>query len=481
MSKLTLCSSVLFYLLLSSYAVTVKASDVNEANTYLRDQPSSQVSEDEITYEKGELEQLLAPIALYPDTLLSHILIASTYPLEVIEAYRLRSENESLLANEIMSKAEGKDWDPSVIALLPFTRVLKQLHDDLSWTQRLGNAFLNSEKQVLTSIQTLRAQADDAGNLTAMENMDVTHEQNNIVIQSNQPDVIYVPYYDTKVVYGYWPWHYYPPIRWHYPNHYYGYYSPYYWGNGIVISTGFYFSTFHWHSHYVAVDYRYRSKHHGGHVKPHTGGKRHNIIKSGYAKKWSHNPHHRRNVSYRKNGTKTKHFEGYTKQPTHHSFNKKRVLDRDKYQKSQSKMNVTNNQRNTAFVSNRHVTKQNTGNKNYKNTLTKVQGTYQNNKKKESAVNHNKMRTYNQAKPALTPSTGTNNNTGKYSMKKVEANEPIKQNNTQGSYTKPPSNRYVTTTKSYTQQKNSTARNLNKGTSRNVMKSHNTRSKQKRK
>lgn len=386
MSSLTLASSLFICLSLACVSQTSFAQE-----TYANNISDDNNTEAQVTiYKEGELEQLVSPIALYPDTLLSHILIASTYPLEIIEAYRFIDQSDELSTQELESKAEERNWDPSVAALLPFKTVLKQLHDDLIWTQQLGNAFLDNEKGVLASIQTLRRQADEAGNLSSIENMDVNYQQNKIVIQSSSPNVIYVPYYDTQVVYGYWPWHYYPPVRWHYPKHYYSYYSPFYWGTGVAISTRFYFSTFHWHRHYIAVDYHYYSnRHHHNYRK---GGKRHSVIKSGYANKWHHKPKHRRNVAYKTGKTQTKHFEGY-KQKSHHNLNKKRVLSGAKYHKQPVKSSgVLVNK--SKLVSKKH----------YANTLNKVKATHSSLHKSERSVvdtttRTTKIREFKQDKP----------------------------------------------------------------------------------
>ncbi|MCP4324557.1 MAG: DUF3300 domain-containing protein, partial [Alteromonadales bacterium] len=164
---------------------------------------------------KAELAQTLAPIALYPDTLLTHILIASTYPIEVIEAERWLSKNSTLSSTQRQKRAENKGWDASVIALLPFPRVMEKLSEDLSWMQKLGNAFLQDEARVLNSIQALRQQADQAGSLASMDNVQVIKDQQTIIIEHAQPTVVYVPYYDSRVVYGRWHWSHYPPVYWH--------------------------------------------------------------------------------------------------------------------------------------------------------------------------------------------------------------------------------------------------------------------------
>lgn len=244
------------------------------------------------SFSEAQLAQLLAPIALYPDSLLSHILIASTYPIEVIEAQRWQENHQNLSEDELQEQAEDKDWDLSVKALLPFGQLLKTMSDDLTWLQQLGDAFLADEAQVLASIQTLRQQAYQAGNLPDNDNVSIEHEQENIVIVTANPKVIYVPYYDTRKVYGYWRWHNHPPIFWQLNHNRYYHNSPVYWHAGVHIGASFFFSAFHWHHRYLVVN------HHRNYWKK-PFRKRHHIINQGYTKRWHHKPHHRRGVAYR--------------------------------------------------------------------------------------------------------------------------------------------------------------------------------------
>jgi len=251
---------------------------------------------DDKSFSQAELEQILAPIALYPDTMLSHVLIAATYPLEVIQAERWTAKNPNIKGSDAVQAVEDRDWDPSVKALTAFPQVLKRMSENLEWTQKLGDAFLQDEKAVLASVQSLRQKAYDAGNLDKMDKVSVSRDDDNIIIQPIEREVVYVPYYDTRVVYGPWYWSHYPPVYWYdpyYGSHYYaGYNSPFYWGPSIHISYGFFFSAFHWHNHHIV-----RIPHHyyrPGHYYSH-----HDIIGYRHTQRWSHNPIHRRGVSYR--------------------------------------------------------------------------------------------------------------------------------------------------------------------------------------
>jgi len=263
-------------------------------------------------FSEAELAQMLAPIALYPDSLLTHILIASTYPIEIVEAHRWLKKNEDLTAEQAAQSVEDFDWDASVKALVPFERILSRLSDDLTWTQQLGDAFLQDESRLLESIQALRKQAELAGNLDKMDNMDVSYEENNIVIEPVEKEIVYVPYYDTRMVYGNWHWASYPPVYWR-PRHsnYVSHYNPFYWHSGIHISFNYFFSAFHWHNRQVVVVNSHHSKHRYYEQRP-----RHLIVNGGYAKRWAHKPIHRKGVAYR-----TKH--------TSSKYNKKRVIVRE--------------------------------------------------------------------------------------------------------------------------------------------------------
>jgi len=249
-------------------------------------------------FSEAELAQMLAPIALYPDSLLTHILIASTYPIEIIEAHRWLKKNDGLSPEKLSQSVEDFNWDASVKALIPFERILTRLSDDLTWSQQLGDAFLQSEEKLLESIQTLRKQADLAGNLNKMDNMEVSYEDNNIIIVPVEKEIVYVPYYDTRMVYGAWYWAAYPPIYWT-PHHsvYISPYSPFYWHSGIHISFNYFFSAFHWHNRHVVVVNSYRSHKYRG---------RHQISRGGYAQRWSHKPAHRKGVAYRNKHTSQK-------------------------------------------------------------------------------------------------------------------------------------------------------------------------------
>jgi hypothetical protein len=244
---------------------------------------------------QAQLEQMLAPIALYPDTILSHILVAATYPLDVVQAERWTERNPDLQGAEAVQAVDDQEWDPSVRALVAFPQILKRMSEDLDWTQQLGDAFLRDEQQVLASVQILRKLASQAGSLDQMKEVSVIHEDRVIIIEPREREVVYVPYYDTRVVYGPWRWQQYDPIFWDYP--YYDRYSDgsyyshnrdssFYWGPRVSLSFGFFFNTFSWQDrHLVRISPRhYRPNHYYSHSE---------ILAHHNSERWVHNPAHR--------------------------------------------------------------------------------------------------------------------------------------------------------------------------------------------
>lgn len=297
---------------------------------------STFAQEDEYVVSQAELDQLLAPIALYPDTVLSHILIASTYPLEVVEAERWAQRNPSLTGNNALDAVESKSWDPSVKALTPFPQILKRMSDDLQWIQAIGDAFLHDEELVLTSVQQLRNRANDNGALKDLDHMRVVKEGGNIVIESRVKEVVYVPYYDTRVVYGPWRWNNYPPVYWS------GIHTglSFFWGPRVRVGTGIYFSSFQWNRrHVVVVDRKLHSRHRfysGRHVSRHSSSKR-----------WAHNPSHRRGVSYRSAKLNTR----YSQSRNIHRAERKKSL-KQRQATNRNSVNRNNANRNNAIRNN---------------------------------------------------------------------------------------------------------------------------------
>ncbi len=176
-------------------------------------------------FKPEEIEQLVAPIALYPDSLVSQILMASTYPLEVVQADRWAKANKTLKGDALTKALEAQSWDPSVKSLVNFPQVLAMMSEKLDVTQKLGDAFLAQQKDVMDAIQRLRAKAQAQGNLKTTKEQTVIVEQparkprsssnraqtTVIKIEPTNPQVVYVPTYNPTVVYGAWPYPAYPP------------------------------------------------------------------------------------------------------------------------------------------------------------------------------------------------------------------------------------------------------------------------------
>jgi hypothetical protein len=162
-------------------------------------------------FKQEELEQILAPIALYPDALLTQVLMASTYPLDIVQADRWAKQNKDMKGDALAKALEAQTWDPSVKSLVNFPQVLAMMSEKIDWTQKLGNAFLSQQKDVMDTVQDLRAKAQAAGNLKTTNEQKVIVEKETIIIQSASPQVIYVPAYNPTVVYGTWAYPAYPP------------------------------------------------------------------------------------------------------------------------------------------------------------------------------------------------------------------------------------------------------------------------------
>ena len=178
-------------------------------------------------FRQEELDQILAPIALYPDSLLAQVLMAATYPLEVVQADRWVRQNRNLPPEALNDALDRQRWEPSVKALVPFPDVLSLMSQRLEWTQSVGDAFLAQEADVMATVQELRAKAYAAGNLRSSQQQTVSREGTIIVVQPANPQVVYVPVYSPTVVYGRWWYPAYPPVV------IYPYYSP-----GAVIAAG---------------------------------------------------------------------------------------------------------------------------------------------------------------------------------------------------------------------------------------------------
>jgi uncharacterized membrane protein YgcG len=164
-----------------------------------------------------QLQQLVAPVALYPDALVAQILAAATYPDEIGEAERWMQKNSKLKGKKLADEVDKQYWDPSVKALAQFPSVLANLDKNLAWTSSLGEAYVNQQQDVMAAVQVMRGRAQAAGNLKSTSQEKVSKQGQDITIEPVAPDVVYVPEYDPWLVYGapigVWPgWYSYPGL-----------------------------------------------------------------------------------------------------------------------------------------------------------------------------------------------------------------------------------------------------------------------------
>ncbi len=268
----------------------------------------------EKTFKQEELDQLVAPIALYPDSLLAQIFMASTYPLEVVQAGKWAKANQNLKGDALTAALEKEDWDPSVKSLVNFPQVLDMMNEKLDWTQKMGDAFLAQQKDVMETVQKLRLKAYGEGNLKTTEEQKVVVEEETktIIIEPANPQVVYVPTYNPTVVYGAWPYSAYPP---------YSYYPPGYvpgaglfaLGMGVAVGAawGYAWGNCNWRGGDVNVDVN-RNTNINNNIDR---SKHQNKVTTGQGGKgeWKHDPEHRKGASYRDQGTAQKYDRGASK------------------------------------------------------------------------------------------------------------------------------------------------------------------------
>jgi Protein of unknown function (DUF3300) len=256
-------------------------------------------------FKQEEFDQLVAPIALYPDSLVAQILMASTYPLEVVQAERFAKQNANLKGDPLTAALEKQQWDPSVKSLVNFPQVLTMMSEKLDWTQKLGDAFLEDRKKVMDTIQSLRAKAQASGNLKTTKEQTVIVEEKIIKIEPANPQVIYVPTYNPTVVYGAWPYPAYPPY-YYYPPGYAAATAAFSFAAGVAMSAawGYAWGGANWHGGDVDIDVN-RNTDINNINRDQAKQKlqeRGQLDQKGQGK-WQHNPEHRKGVSYRDQGT----------------------------------------------------------------------------------------------------------------------------------------------------------------------------------
>jgi len=243
-------------------------------------------NEAKVIHSREELDRLLAPIALYPDAMLSQILMASTYPVEVVEADRWLRDHPNLEGESLNEALKDQPWDVSVKSLCHFPRVLYTMSEHLEETTSLGDAFISQQAQVMDTVQNLREKARAEGNLNSTDQQNVIVEEGEIVIEPEKPDVIYLPAYDPCRVYGTWwypdcstPWFWYPGIS----------ASAYIFGPPVFIGSWGVWSGFFWHRQHVYVDVH----------RTHYFHRVRDTHRHGRREIWRHDDRHRRGVSSR--------------------------------------------------------------------------------------------------------------------------------------------------------------------------------------
>ena len=248
------------------------------------------------TFSQQDLDELMAPIALYPDALLAQVLMASTYPLEVVEAARWQKANATLKDKALEDALTKVEWDPSVKALTTVPQVLTMMNEKLDWTTKLGDAFLAQQEELLKTAQSLRKKADAAGNLKSSKEMVVKKETEAIVqvikIEQPDPQTVYVPTYNPATVYGAW-WYSYPPPYYYYP-------PGYAYGAGLAFATGVVvgatiWGNVGWGNNNVNIN-----------VNKYNNFNKTNISNGNF----NHSAEHRKGAAYRDQGTAQKYNKG---------------------------------------------------------------------------------------------------------------------------------------------------------------------------
>jgi hypothetical protein len=192
-------------------------------------------------YEQAELDALLAPVALYPDAVLTNVLIAATYPDDLRDAAGWSRANPQLGGEEAVRAAAPMPWHPSLKALVAFPELLARMDESPQWTADLGAAFIAQEPQVMESVQGLRRRAQASGALQSNSQQQVVQQGPTVIVQPAQPQVIYVPYYDPYLVYGPWWWPAYRPVFW----------RPWHPRPAVFVSATFFSGSVDWHRRHV--------------------------------------------------------------------------------------------------------------------------------------------------------------------------------------------------------------------------------------
>lgn len=291
-------------------------------------------------FSREQLDQMMAPIALYPDSLLAQVLMASTYPGDVADAVAWSKAHPDAKGETAVKQVANEAWDPSVQSLVAFPQLLAVLGQDGAWVQRMGDAFLAQPDDVMASVQRLRKQAEAAGNLKSNEQQKVSTQTlpadsagaaagttQAIVIESSKPDVVYVPSYDSNVVYGSWAYPSYPPYYYPPPAYYYPGAALFSFGVGVAIG-GALWGNCNWGGGDIDIDVN-----------------RYNSINSNRQinrgdNTWKHNAANRGGVPYRDNASREKYgrqLDGAGQRDSYRGRDQARTAERDRARQSLEK------------------------------------------------------------------------------------------------------------------------------------------------
>jgi hypothetical protein len=276
-------------------------------------QPSAEEQAKAAPFKAEELEQIAAPIALYPDALLAQVMMASTYPLEIVLAARWAKEHPDVKGDAVAKAVENETWDPSVKSMVAFPDVLNMMNEKLDWTQKLGDAVLAQRKELMDAVQRLRVKAKDSGNLKSGKEQTVKTEAapagatapQVIIIESPSPEVVYVPTYNPTVVYGAWPYPAYPPY-YYYPPGYVAGATFFSFSAGVIVGSALWGGCNWGHSDINVNVNRYNNfnRNNINNVN------RNNVNNN----RWEHNSSHRQGVGYRDSATQQKYGRGSSQQ-----------------------------------------------------------------------------------------------------------------------------------------------------------------------
>ena len=264
-------------------------------------------------YSAPQLDQMLAPIALYPDDLLGQILMAATYPLEIVQADRWlqNPSNAGLRDNDLAQALQAMPWDASVKSLVAYPQILNWMDNGLDWTEAVGDAFLAQQSDVMDSVQRLRARAQSAGSLSSTPQETINAGDQGIQIASSDPNIEYVPVYNPQAAYGDWPYPDYPPDEFYAPGYAMGTFI------AFPILVGFWgWDHWDWRHHRIDIDRGVGPGFRGGHDHDGHDGHDGRDGRDGRGPvAWRHDPTHRGGVPYRDPATRSR-FEGVTQTHT---------------------------------------------------------------------------------------------------------------------------------------------------------------------